>query len=280
MWGSSITFQDYALEPALDLMAGLGFARVEMWKHHLHRCRTVELRSAFVQLAMDKGITMGGLNVVGEDYYRPFGTPEEFDQTLAGLNTDVDYALSLGTRDVLVWEGIRPREASDHDCMMKLLPRLIRLFELAIGYAVPKGVRFLVEPHPFTIGMSDEFLIALCDSLPPQHFGVTYDFCHYGVGRSSDYIGAVHRLGRRIRHIHFSDSDLRSSELHFAPGAGCMDLDELLSALVDTGFDGTMTLDLYGNPTPVAAARQSAPLFRQAAHRLGIDDVSGARRQA
>jgi sugar phosphate isomerase/epimerase len=163
--------------------------------------------------------------------------------------------------------------------MMKLLPRLIRLFELAISYAAPKGVRFLVEPHPFTIGMSDEFLVALCDSLPSQ-FGVTYDFCHYGVGRSGDYIEAVHRLGRRIRHIHFSDSDLRSSELHFAPGAGCMDLDGLLCALVDTGFDGTMTLDLYGSPTPVAAARHSAPLFRQAAHRLGIDDVVGERRRA
>lgn len=279
MWGSSITFQDYPLEPALDLMANLGFTRVEMWRHHLHRCRTPALREAFVQVAAAKGISMGGLNVVGEDYFRPFGTPDEFDQTLNGLTADVDFALSLGSRDVLVWEGIRPREASDRDCMNQLLPRLIDLFNRAIAYAAPKGVRFLVEPHPFTVGMSDDFLVALCDSLPPQSFGVTFDFCHYGVGRPNDYIRAVHRLGQRIRHIHFSDSDLQSSELHFAPGAGLMDLDGLLRAFVDIGFDGTMTLDLYGNPTPVEATRQSAPLVARALHRLGIDDISRGNRK-
>lgn len=268
MWGSSITFQDYPLEPALDLMAGLGFTRVEMWQRHLHRCRTAALREALVHSAAARGIAMGGLNVVGEDYYLPFGTAEEFDGTINGLIADVDYALSLGSRDVLVWEGIRPKTASNRDCLTKLLPRLIDLFEKAIAYSAPKGVRFLVEPHPFTVGMSDEFLIALCDALPPQFFGITFDFCHYGVGRPTDYIRAVQRLAHRIRHIHYSDSDLYSSELHFAPGAGRMDLDGLLQAFLDVGFDGTLTLDLYGNPTPVDAARVSAPRVAQALHRL------------
>jgi sugar phosphate isomerase/epimerase len=268
MWGSSISFQDYPLEQALEIMAGLGFTRMEMWKNHLHRCKTPELRQAFVRLASSKGVSMGGLNVVGEDYYRPFGTEQELQQTLQGLQADVDYALSLGSRDVLVWEGIRPRDFTDRQCMDRLLSRLIDLFQQAIAYSKPKGVRFLVEPHPFTVGMSDSFLIALCDALPSDFFGITFDFCHYGVGRRHDYVKAVGNLGHRIRHIHFSDSDLESSELHFAPGAGRMDIDALLRAFCEIGYSGSFALDLYSNPTPIASARECAPMVADALRRL------------
>ena len=168
MWGSSITFEDLPLELAVTTMAELGFTRVEMWKHHLRRCRTPELRQAFAKYAATMGIRMGGLNVVGEDYYRPFGTDEEWQQTLGGLRSDVDYALSLGSSDVLVWEGVRPKGLSNEQCKEQLLPRLVKLFREAIAYASPKGMRFLVEPHPFTVGMADDFLIALCDSLDPM----------------------------------------------------------------------------------------------------------------
>jgi sugar phosphate isomerase/epimerase len=270
MWGSSITFQDYPLEQALDIMAELGFTRVEMWKQHLHRCKTPELRQSFSRLAASRGISMGGLNVVGDDYYRPFGTDQEFQQTLEDLKADVNYALTLGSSDVLVWEGIRPRDLTDQQCTDILLPRLIDLFREAIAYSGPKGVRFLVEPHPFTVGMSDSFLIALCDALPAQFFGVTFDFCHYGVGRSLDYVEAVGRLGHRIRHIHFSDSDLHSSELHFAPGDGHMEIEALLRAFRELGYSGTLALDLYGNPTPIEAARRSAPALANALHSLRL----------
>jgi sugar phosphate isomerase/epimerase len=269
MWGSSITFEDYPLEQAIGIMSDLGFRRVEMWKQHLRRCKTTGLRQAFTQFAASSGIAMGGLNVVGENYYRPFGTELEFHETLRGLKDDVDYAISLGTTDVLIWEGVRPAGFSDEECKQKLLPRLIELFKSAIDYSAQKNVRFLVEPHPFTVGMCDDFLIQLCDSLPAAHFGVTYDFCHYGVGRPADYIDAVRKLGRRIRHIHLSDSDLASSELHFAPGEGRMDIEALLRTFKDIGFDGSLTLDLYGNPTPIRAARVSACYVNSACDALG-----------
>jgi len=202
--------------------------------------------------------------VVGEDYFRPFGSDAEWPQTLRGLQNDVDYALSLGSSEVLVWEGIRPKHLTDQQCKDQLLPRLVDLFREAISYAAPKGVRFLTEPHPFTVGRADDFLIALCDSLPPESFGVTFDFCHYGVGRPNDYVQAVRSLRHRICHIHFSDSDQESSELHFAPGDGKMDLPSLLVAFQEIGYRGTLTLDLYGNPTPITAARRSRAAVKNA----------------
>jgi sugar phosphate isomerase/epimerase len=144
------------------------------------------------------------------------------------------------------------------------------MFQSVVRFAKPHNARFLVEPHPFTVGMNDQFLIKLCDALDPAHFGVLYDCCHYGVGQPHDYVGAIQRLGRRIRHIHFSDSDQVTSELHYAPGKGKMDLPAVLKAFKDIGYDGTLTLDLYGNPTPVYSSRQCASEVNRACQFLQV----------
>jgi len=271
MWGSTISFEDYPVEEALRLMRDTGCTRVEMWIGHLKRCRTEALRQDFIRFAEDDlGLEMGALNVVGEPYFKPFGSDQELQATLEGLKKDLELALSLGTRDVLIWEGVRPQGMSDTECELQLLPRLIEMFKSAVEFAKPHNARFLVEPHPFTVGMNDQFLIKLCDALDPAHFGVLYDCCHYGVGQPKDYAGAILRLGRRIRHIHFSDSDQVTSELHYAPGTGKMDLQAILQTFKDIGYDGTLTLDLYGNPTPVYSAHQSALKVDQACQFLGV----------
>ena len=85
MWGSTISFEDYPVEEALRLMRDAGCTRVEMWIEHLKRCRTEMLCQAFAKYAMDDlGLEMGALNVVGEPYFKPFGTDEELQGTLDG----------------------------------------------------------------------------------------------------------------------------------------------------------------------------------------------------
>ena len=271
MRGSTITLEDYPLEEALRIFRAAGFDSLEMWKHHLKRCKTYELRRKFVAYASELGISMGGFNAVGEDYFQPFGTDRQLEETLEGLKADMEFALSLGTRDVLIWEGRAPAGTTESEWLERLLPRLIELFRAALAFAEPFGARFLVEPHPYTVGMSDRLLIQLYDTLDSPRFGITYDFCHYGVGRKNDYLDSIHALGRRIRHIHFSDSDQESSELHFPPGAGRMNLPAMLEAFKSIGYDGTMTLDLYGYPLPAQALARSASRLREASEFLGVE---------
>ena len=274
MYGNSIAFEDYPIEQTIALIADVGFTGVEPWRPHLKRCRSPELCASFVRFASEKGVRMGGLKVVGEAYYKPFGTERELEDTLIGLQADMDFAVSLGIRDVLIWEGIRPQHANSEYCREHLLPRLIDLFRAALSYAVPKGVRLRIEPHPFTVAMDDEFAKRLCDALDTDDFGITYDFCHYAVAKPSDYIDSVRVLGHRIRHMHYSDSDKRISELHFTPGQGSVDIPGLLQAFKDIGYNGTITLDLYGNPTPIAAARLGIPMMRRACEFLNINGGS------
>ncbi len=270
MRGSTITLDDYPVEQAMQIFRDAGFTSVEMWVHHLKRAKTAELRSKFAAYAKGIGLGMGGLNVVGEEYFQPFGGDAAAARTLDGLKADIEFAHSLGAADVLIWEGRAPEGTQESHWMDRLLPGLVELLKEALAYAKPYGMRLLVEPHPFTVGMSDRFLIALCDALDPDRFGVTYDFCHYGVGRKSDYIDAVRRLGHRIRHIHFSDSDQQTSELHFPVGRGRMNVQGILDGFREVRYQGTMTLDLYGYPTPVEALAWSVPRMREACQFLGI----------
>ena len=270
MTGSTITLQDYPLETALDLFREAGFDRLEMWKHHLKQCRTDQLRKLFTEYACRTGIAMAGFNAVGEDYFQPFGSDAELERTLDGLKADTLFALSLGTPDVLIWEGRAPANTTEHQWINQYLPRLTELMREIIAFGKPLGARYLAEPHPFTVGMSDRFLIALCDALDDERFGITFDFCHYGVGRRTDYVDAIYRLGPRIRHIHFSDTDGQTSELHFPPGTGCLDIDRMLDAFREIGYKHTITLDLYGYPMPVQALRSAGERMRAAADFLQI----------
>ncbi len=270
MRGSSITLEDYTLEEALPIFRKAGCTSVEMWRHHLRRCKTDGLRERFVAYAKSIGISMGGLNVVGEDYFQPFESDAQLEQTLEGLKADMEFALSLGTTDVLIWEGRAPRGTTESDWLEKLLPRLVELFRSAVALAAPRGARFLVEPHPFTVGMSDRLLVKLYDTLESPHFGITFDFCHYGVGRPKDYVQAVYTLGPRIRNIHFSDSDQITSELHFPPGTGHLNIAALLDAFKKIKYDGAIALDLYGYPMPVQALPSSVDRLREACEFLGL----------
>jgi sugar phosphate isomerase/epimerase len=266
--GNSITFHMYPVEEACQRIKAAGCNGVEMWKDHLQGFKTPTLLGHFREYAASLGLELWGLNVVGSDYFQPFGSQAAYDSTLAGLKEDVDYALELGVREVMVWEGMHPPFKISQVVM---LDTLVSLFQEAIAYAAPKGVRFLAEPHPFTLGMDLEFMKQLCDRLGREHFGILFDFCHFGVGKPDGYVQAITTLGDRIQHLHYSDSDQRTSELHFALGKGQLNLDAMDRALRQIGFKGTSTLDMYGYPLPEQGYQWGLPRYQAALELLGIE---------
>lgn len=266
--GNSITFQDYTAEEACQRLAAAGCNAVEMWPPHLAGCKTPLLLKQFREFAAELGLELWGYNAVGADYFQPFGSTANYNRTLAGLKADVDHALELGVADVMVWEGVRPPDSDIPDA--DLLAVLVSLFTEAIDYAGPKGARFTAEPHPFTLGMDNDFMKQLCDQLDRDYFGVLFDFCHYGVGQPETYVDAIYDLGARIEHLHYSDTDGFTSELHYPPGKGALDLAAMNQALKEIGFAGTSTLDMYGYPMPEQGYRWGLPLYRAALIEIGL----------
>lgn len=266
--GNSITFQAYSLEEGCQRIKAAGCTGVEMWKPQLQGCRTPALLQHFREFVAGLDLELWGLNVVDADYFQPFGSQAAYDSTLAGLKADVDYALELGVKEVMVWEGIHPPFRISQAEMLEIL---VSLFQDAIDYGRPHGIRFLAEPHPFTLGMDLDFMNQLCDRLGGEHFGVLFDFCHFGVGKPQSYVQAIYTLGTRIQHLHYSDSDGKTSELHFPPGKGVLDLDAMDKALKEVGFSGTASLDMYGYPLPEQGYKWGLPRFRAALETLGVE---------
>jgi len=170
--------------------------------------------------------------------------------------------------DVMAWEGVRPRGNNQTD--KELLKTTTQLYREATRYGKKRDVRIVVEPHPFSLGMKMDFLIGLCDAMDDRYFGVLYDCCHYGVGKPDGYVKAIKTLGSRIKYIHFSDSDQRTSELHYPLGMGRLDIDGIVEAFAEIEYSDMISLDIWGYPLPEEASRVGIPVLKKTIERLGL----------
>ena len=268
--GNPMIFRELPLEAALRQTKALGFEALELWPPQIAACRTDALRRQLAEHCAGLGLPLVRLNAAGADYFGPWDRPASGARFLDGLKRDIDAAAALGMREVLTWEGRAPAGAAESDIFGWVLDESVALFQAATEYARQRGIRLSVEVHPFTLGIDLRFLDALFERVGADDFGVTYDCCHFGVGRPSSYVQAITTLGRRIHHVHFCDSDQVSSELHFPPGRGQLDLDAIVAALRGIGFKGSFMLDLWLYPLPEEGARVGVPYARRVMQTLGL----------
>ncbi|MDA4113934.1 MAG: sugar phosphate isomerase/epimerase [Thaumarchaeota archaeon] len=264
-----ISFRDYTLEEACQRMKAVGYDGFEVFKPQIAKCKTPELLEQFVDYTKRMGLQVCALNDVDAEDFRPFDPDNGFERTVQFIKEGVRLAGALGVKDVMFWEGVRPRGSNQsRDDLLKVM---IRLYKEAVAYSSKSGITLLVEPHPFSLGMDLDYLVRLCDALDPRYFGVLYDCCHFGVGNPKGYIDAIHTLGKRIKYIHFSDSDMRTSELHYPLGKGKLDIDGIVDAFVKTGYSGQISLDTWGYPLPEETSRIGIPVLKKTLRKLGLD---------
>jgi sugar phosphate isomerase/epimerase len=268
--GNPMIFRQLPLESALRKIKELGYDALELWPPQISECKTAALRKRLANHIRSLGLQLIRVNAASPDYFQLLQSPDDVPSVVAGLKADVDLAADLGVAQLLTWEGRKPSDTPRSATHGWMLEATADIFDQALAYAAPKGVSIFVEVHPYTLGTDLEWLIKLCDRLDGERFGVLYDCCHFGVGLPDNYIGAIHQLAHRIKHVHFSDSDLTSSELHFAPGAGSLDLPGIIAALKQTGFAGSMMLDLWLYPFPEEGSLTGVPYVAQAVKQLGL----------
>ena len=258
-----LTHYGWPLEQALDLLAEIGFGRVELCRPDLAGCVTPSLRRQLADHIAEKGMTMAGFNVADAEDFQALQRPEGLAQALASLKRDIGLAADLGATYLSTWEGRVPEGITAADRHGWLLESTVELFRQAVRHAEPHGVDVLVEVHPFTLGIDVDWLVKLVDGVGSERFGVAYDSCHFGVGLSDGYIDAIEKLGSRIKAVHLSDSDTTSSEVHFPPGRGCLDMDGIVAALKGVGFAGDLMVDMWLYPLPERALREGMAYLKR-----------------
>lgn len=112
------------------------------------------------------------------------------------------------------------------------------------------GMRFSLEGHANVIvGTTDAFLRAF-DCIPDTCFGANFDVCWQFMQREYPP-WSIYKLADRIFHVHVRDADgLMCYQL--PPGQGIIDWNATIRALIETGYDGVLSLEIggYQNPDP------------------------------
>ena len=254
--GMSLMASRDDIETAAATVKGLGFDGMEVHAVHLGPnlpgVPVFEAHAAAVgDVVRRAGLIVSTLNVVGDVTFDPFGGDDTLTATIDGLATHMRWAAAMGAPRVLIWDG-RVEQRANVDAACATLAHAIETATRRSGLSDPLPVS--VELHPFTFALKHRALPPLARALRSVGAGICFDFCHFGVALGRDILDYVDDdvLGA-INHIHYSDTDTKTSELHFPPGEGVLDLDAIGARLA--GRPIAASWDLFGWPGPRHAVR-------------------------
>lgn len=191
--------------------------------------------------------------------------------TLDRIKAYVDQGAFIGARNVLLvvgeyfWDGeVFPREA-----IWDLAKDLVRD---AGVYAQSKGLEIVLELEPFTEALLKDVdeLVRFVREIDHPAVRANADISHLHLSGAS--FEDVAKLKGLIGHIHLSDCD---GKVHgdLPAGLGVTPIKEYLASIRDTGYDGTVSIELEYSPDPdkiVEWTQQAYDGTAQIMHELGV----------
>lgn len=189
--------------------------------------------------ALRKVLDDTGLGIVGHNaWYLPFGSPvkELRAGAIAAVEATFDPFATLGTKlvNVHVDKGVGAFAYDDTvrwnaECFATLAER-----------AKPYGITLMIENVVNNLNNAKAMRVML-DAHPDLRFHL--DIAHANVrgDRTKEYLRAH---SNKLVHVHVSDNK-RTSDDHLPLGVGDINWPEQLGMLKDTGYDGTITLEIF-----------------------------------
>ncbi|HJZ50314.1 MAG TPA: sugar phosphate isomerase/epimerase family protein [Roseiflexaceae bacterium] len=180
-----------------------------------------------------------GMGVVGHTaWFLPFASPVErvrraaVEEVAASLPAFAEVGAKVV--NVHIAKGIG---SFGHASMTRLNgASFAELAELA----EPQGIRMMVE-HPPEIGVSIGDIHTILDA--DARLGFHLDVGHANVG-GDRLEGLLKAFGERLCHVHLSDNRGREDD-HMPLGAGRIDWPRAIRLLKQSGYDGTITLEVF-----------------------------------
>ncbi len=183
-----------------------------------------------------------GLQVVGHTaYYLPLCSPFETIRhaCVEELKRCVAAFAELGAP----WMNLHPdRSAPMHDRKFIIEKNLQSLRELFVE-ARRFGVGLMIENLPETFNTVMQ-LSELLDPLP--ELGLHLDIGHANLSTDRNTTGdLLTAYGSRVRHVHLHDNKGGNADLHLPLGAGTIEIAHYIHLLQATGYNGTITLEVF-----------------------------------
>ena len=129
----------------------------------------------------------------------------------------------------------------------------------AAQYAARSGIALSVEPlnrfECYFLNTARDAQ-ALVERVAEPNYGYLYDTFHFNI-EEKNQAGAIRATASAINHVHISEND------RGVPGSGQVDFAGVLRALRQSGYDGWLTVEAFGQALPdlAAATKVWRPLF-------------------
>src|SRR4051794_9240785 len=191
--------------------------------------------------------------------------------TLDRIKAYVDQGAELGARDVLlvVGEYYWDCEVFSKQAIWDMAKELVAD---AGNYAKSKGLEIVLELEPFEQALLKDVheLVRFVREIDNPAVRANADISHLHLSHAS--FDDVKELTGLIGHIHLSDCD---GNVHgdLPAGMGVTPMKEYLAAIRDTGYDGTVSIELEYSPDPdkiVEWAQQAYDGTAQIMRELGV----------
>ena len=206
--------------------------------------------SAAGDLVRRRGLVMSSFNVTGDFSFDPFTSEETFDYSVERVAYWLRLGAALGAPRVMMWDGVSDRP----DAAVGRLCECIDAGRERSGLARPPDVT--IELHPFTFALAHGRIGELARALVTLgSASFCWDFAHFAVALGADFLaGLPSEFFDAVGEVHYCDSDARTSELHFPPGDGVLDLAGLEEIIAKRPIP--ILWDLFSWPAPRDALRR------------------------
>ena len=260
---STKLYFNYTLEETIRRVGKLGYPGIEVWGGRPHAYyKDVNQSRAF---ALREAIEKEGMETSG---FIPaqFGYPTSLCSPIEGIRRDsveyikgsIDTSVAMGCKKVSLCPG-RTLYGQGYEQGMG---RLIESLNQLVDHASKNDVLLLLEPahmYESDLILTVEEGVRLIEEQKYTNMGLAVDTGHCHVNKESlvDVLLLIQEKNIPL-HIHLDDNNGLSDQ-HKIPGEGTISFVPFLQTLLETGYDGFLTVELGFDYTanPDAAAYQS-----------------------
>jgi protein FrlC len=260
---STKLYYNYRLEDTIRRGAKIGYPGVEIWggrPHAYYKDMGDSSVSSVKRVIAETGVEISGFIPAQFGYPTNLCSPINSirEDSVEYIKRSVDTSLSLGCNKVSLCPGRTLFGQGHKQGMDALNTSLSELSE----YALKKDVLLLLEPAHM---LESDLILTVEDGVriikeqEYENMGIALDtgHCHVNKEVLVDTVFLLEQQQIPV-HIHLDDNNSMADQ-HKIPGEGTIDFVPFLKALIETGYDGYLTVELGFDYTanPDAAAYKS-----------------------
>ena len=183
--------------------------------------------------------------------YLPMASP--FESLRKAAITEFQRCIEVFRALDVSWMNLHPSIVPMHRRGFSVERNLESLNDL-LPFARQSGVGLMIENVPGAFNTAAQ-LGELMDPLPDLGLHLDIGHCNL-MNPSNTEQEIVNAYAPRLRHVHLHDNRGGDLDLHLPLGAGNIHLEDALRTLKHSGYDGTITLEVFaGDPNQLLLSR-------------------------